>query len=259
MTVGVLALQGDVREHVNALASLGEPPRLVRQPEHLSGLRGLIIPGGESTTLSLLLGSSGLFEPLAEVIRAGLPVLGTCAGMILLADRVVDGRSDQRGFGVIDMTVRRNGYGRQGASFECDVEVDGFSGGPFHAVFIRAPVVERTGPGVEVLAALGVGGAGGPANPGRPQPVVCRQGNVVVTSFHPELTGDRRLHRLFVQMAKEHPELEGGVVPGTSGDGARRRAGSGEPAGVGSGSRGSPSWGPGHRSTQRDFQRRGER
>jgi 5'-phosphate synthase pdxT subunit len=205
MTLGVLALQGDVREHVTALESLGVLVRLVRRPEQLGGLRGLVIPGGESTTLSMLLESSGLFDPLADELEAGLPVLGTCAGMILLAGSVLDGRPDQRRFGVIDLTIRRNGYGRQRASFECDLEVAGIGGDPVHAVFIRAPVVEQAGPGVDVLATLppvpAVPGGQEGAPPG--QPVVCRQGPVLTTSFHPELTGDRRLHQLFVEMTKE--------------------------------------------------------
>jgi 5'-phosphate synthase pdxT subunit len=200
VTVGVLALQGDVREHAGALADLGQTARLVRRPEELDGLDGLIIPGGESTTLSLLLESSGLFAPLAEALDGGLPVLGTCAGMILLATDVLDGRADQRRFGVIDLAVRRNGYGRQRASFECDLEVDGTGDEPVHAVFIRAPVVERVGDGVEVLAVLPSGGGGGTADQSA---VVCRSGSVLVTSFHPELTGDRRLHQLFVDMTKE--------------------------------------------------------
>ena len=202
MTIGVLALQGDVREHAAALAELGETVRLVRMPTDLDGLAGLIIPGGESTTLSLLLESSGLFDPLAEALGSGLPVLGTCAGMILLASDVLDGRPDQRRFNIIELTVRRNGYGRQRASFECDLDIDldGVAGEPFHAVFIRAPVVEAYGPDVEVLAALPAVPEG-PAGP--PSPVICRQGSVLVTAFHPELTEDRRLHRLFVDMTKE--------------------------------------------------------
>jgi 5'-phosphate synthase pdxT subunit len=207
VTVGVLALQGDVREHITALAALGEPVVAVRGPGDLDGLDGLIIPGGESTTLSLLMESSGLFEPLAGALEQGMAVFGTCAGMIMLATEVLDGRPDQRRFGVIDITVRRNGYGRQGASFECELGVDGLGGEPVHAVFIRAPVVERAGPDVEVLATLplppfpGVDGHGDRA--GIDPPVVCRQGPVLVTSFHPELTGDRRLHQLFVEMTKE--------------------------------------------------------
>jgi pyridoxal 5'-phosphate synthase pdxT subunit len=202
VTIGVLALQGDVREHAAALADLGELARLVRRPSDLDGLAGIVLPGGESTTLSLLLESSALFDPLAAALSSGLPVFGTCAGMILLSSDVLDGRADQRRFGVIDLTVRRNGYGRQQASFECDLELDldGVAGEPFHAVFIRAPVVEQSGPRVEVLAAL-------PATPDRPRdapsPVVCRQDSVLVAAFHPELTEDRRLHRLFVDMTKE--------------------------------------------------------
>jgi 5'-phosphate synthase pdxT subunit len=202
VTIGVLALQGDVREHAAALADLGELARLVRRPSDLDGLAGIVLPGGESTTLSLLLESSGLFDPLAAALGSGLPVLGTCAGMILLASDVLDGRPDQRRFNVIELTVRRNGYGRQRASFECDLDIDldGVAGEPFHAVFIRAPVVEAYGPDVEVLAALPVV-PDGPSD--APSPVICRQGSVLVAAFHPELTEDRRLHRLFVDMSKE--------------------------------------------------------
>jgi 5'-phosphate synthase pdxT subunit len=210
MTIGVLALQGDVREHAAAVAGLGETVRLVRGPEDVEGLVGLILPGGESTTLSMLLESSGLFDPLDEAFRAGLPVFGTCAGMILLAGDVLDGRADQRRFGAIDLTIRRNGYGRQVASFECDLPVAGLGPDPVHAVFIRAPVVERAGDEVEVLATLPDRARAGDDNragqPGRSQPVVCRQGPVLVTAFHPELTGDRRLHQLFVAMTKEDQE-----------------------------------------------------
>lgn len=197
MTIGVLALQGGVREHTAAFADLGEPVTEVRRPGDLAGLAGLVVPGGESTTLSLLLGSSGLAGPVAEVLAGGLPVFGTCAGMILLATTVLDGRDDQLSFGVIDLTIRRNGYGRQIASFEGTVHAPVLGDEPLPAVFIRAPVVEASGPGVEVLATLpGVGG-----EPDRP--VVCRQGTVMVASFHPELTADRRLQRLFVEMTKE--------------------------------------------------------
>jgi 5'-phosphate synthase pdxT subunit len=202
MTVGVLALQGDVREHAAALADLGEPVRPVRTPDDLAGLDGIVVPGGESTTVSMLLQSSGLFEPLTELLEGGLPVFGTCAGMILLADELLDGRGDQRGFGLIDLTVRRNGYGRQVASFECDVEVIGLGDGAVHAVFIRAPVVERAGPDVEVLSRLPAERSAARTHGRGSEPVVCRQGPVLVTSFHPELTGDRRLHRLFVEMTK---------------------------------------------------------
>jgi len=197
LTIGILALQGDVREHASAFGDLGEPVVEVRRPGDLDGLAGLVVPGGESTTLSLLLGTSELARPMAEAFADGLPVFGTCAGMILLATAVLDGRDDQLSFGVIDLTIRRNGYGRQIASFEGVVEVPVLGEEPLPAVFIRAPVVESTGPGVEVLATLpGIGDA--PA-----RPVICRQGPVLVAAFHPELTGDRRLHRLFVEMTKE--------------------------------------------------------
>jgi pyridoxal 5'-phosphate synthase pdxT subunit len=202
MTVGVLALQGDVREHAAALADLGESVRRVRTPGDLAGIHGLVIPGGESTTLSMLLETAGLFEPLAELLGDGLPVFGTCAGMIMLATEVLEGRPDQRGFGLVDLTVRRNGYGRQAASFECELDVAGLGPEPLHGVFIRAPVVERTGAGVEVLACLPPGASGAVYEHWRAEPVVCRQGSALVTSFHPELTGDRRLHRLFVEMTK---------------------------------------------------------
>ncbi|MGD0882072.1 MAG: pyridoxal 5'-phosphate synthase glutaminase subunit PdxT [Acidimicrobiales bacterium] len=197
MTIGVLALQGDVREHAAAFADLGEAVREIRRPDDLAGLDGLVMPGGESTTLSLLLGSCGLDGPLADALGSGLPVFGTCAGMILLATTVLDGRPDQISFGAIELTIRRNGYGRQVASFEGRVEVAGLGAEPLPAVFIRAPVVEAIGPGVEVLATL----PGEGDDPERP--VVCRQGAVLVASFHPELTPDRRLHRLFVEMTKE--------------------------------------------------------
>lgn len=197
MTIGVLALQGDVREHAGAFADLGETVVEVRRPGDLDGLDGLVVPGGESTTLSLLLGSAGLVDPLADALGAGLPVFGTCAGMILLATSVLDGRDDQISFGVIDLTIRRNGYGRQVASFEGTVDAPVLGDEPLPAVFIRAPVVEASGPGVEVLATL-PGGGGVPD-----RPVVCRQGRVLVASFHPELTADRRLQQLFVEMTKE--------------------------------------------------------
>jgi 5'-phosphate synthase pdxT subunit len=186
--VGVLALQGAYAAHVGALATLGVEAIEVRTPEQLSGVDALVLPGGESTTMNRLLVTSGLWDPLAERLAGGLPVFGTCAGMILLAAEVADGRADQRSFGAIDIDVRRNGYGRQVDSFEADLEVAGLDD-PFHAVFIRAPVVERAGPEVEVLAT--VDGT----------PVICRQGPVLVTSFHPELTPDPRLHSLFVEAA----------------------------------------------------------
>ncbi|HWD50863.1 MAG TPA: pyridoxal 5'-phosphate synthase glutaminase subunit PdxT [Acidimicrobiales bacterium] len=212
MTIGVLALQGDVREHVAALADLGEVGRPVRGPADLDGLAGIILPGGESTTLSMLLESSGLYDPLADALGGGLPAFGTCAGMILLADAVLDGRPDQKRFGVIGITVRRNGYGRQVASFECDLDVAGIEEPPVHAVFIRAPVVEAVSPGVQVLATLPdqVEGGGAARRNAGGGPVVCRQGRVLVTAFHPELTGDRRLHQLFVGMTKEDNEEDEG-------------------------------------------------
>jgi 5'-phosphate synthase pdxT subunit len=222
--VGILALQGDVAEHRAALSEIGVAPRRVRRPEDLAGLDGIILPGGESTTMSMLLESSGLSDPLGKELDAGLPALGTCAGMILLASDVVDGRSDQRCYGSIDIAVRRNGFGRQLESFECDLVVPVLPGAPLHAVFIRAPVVESSGPGVEVLATLeqpagedpagedpagedgddGQYGAPGhtQGGAGRDIPVLCRQGVVLVCAFHPELTPDRRVHELFVSMIK---------------------------------------------------------
>lgn len=189
-TVGVLALQGDFREHVEVLGRLGAVAREVRSPADLDGCGALVMPGGESTTMSLLLESSGLLGPLGERLRAGLPVLGTCAGMIILASDVIDGRPGQHHFGAIDISVRRNAFGRQRDSFETDLDVVGLDR-PLHAVFIRAPIVERAGPGVQVLASV--------ATAAGPKPVVCRQGPVLVSSFHPELVGDVRLHQLFLQ------------------------------------------------------------
>ena len=196
MEVGILALQGDVAEHRAALADLDIRARLVRTPEHLPGLDGIILPGGESTTMSMLLESSGLTRPLAKELGAGLPALGTCAGMILLATSVSDGRPDQSTFAVVDISVRRNGFGRQLDSFECDLDVEGMDDGSFHAVFIRAPLVESVGEGVEVLASVEVAEVGG----GRPAPVLCRQGPILVAAFHPELTDDRRVHRMFIDL-----------------------------------------------------------
>jgi 5'-phosphate synthase pdxT subunit len=187
-----MALQGDVGEHVALLADIGAEPVEIRQPEHLAGVDALVLPGGESTTVWLLLESSGLRSALAERLAAGLPALGTCAGMILLAAEVLDGRRDQRGFGAIDIAVRRNAFGRQVDSFETDLDVAGIDGGPLHAVFIRAPVVERTGPDVEVLATVTM-------DDGQQRPVLCRQGAVMVAAFHPELAGDPRVHELFLK------------------------------------------------------------
>ncbi|HEY5250978.1 MAG TPA: pyridoxal 5'-phosphate synthase glutaminase subunit PdxT [Acidimicrobiales bacterium] len=201
MKIGVLALQGDVAEHRRALADLGVDARPVRRPSDLDGLDGLVLPGGESTTMSMLLGSSGLLEPLGKEIAAGLPVFGTCAGMILLGSSVSGGRADQICFDAIDLSVRRNGYGRQVASFECDLDVPAVGEEPFHAVFIRAPLVESTGADVEILAVTATS-AGLTDDPGT-TPVLCRQGAVLVAAFHPELTADRRLHGLFVTTIEE--------------------------------------------------------
>ena len=207
--VGVLDLQGDVREHVAALGEVGCVTRLVRRPADLDGLAGLVLPGGESTTLSMLLESSGLFEAVAARIGASgrsLPLLGTCAGLVLVARQVLDGRPDQRTFDVLDAVVRRNGYGRQQQSFEADLMFGSGEGPLLPSVFIRAPRVVSAGAGVDVLAALdGV-------------PVLVRQGPVLASSFHPELTPDRRVHRLFAGMC--------------GADGADGRGGPGGPGGL---------------------------
>ena len=197
--VGVLALQGDVREHDRALRDAGGVPVHVRRPEDLDGLDGLVLPGGESTTISRLLTVFDLFEPLGAAVSAGLPVYGSCAGMILLAREVLDGRPDQRSLGALDVSVRRNAFGRQVDSFETDLDVAGV--GQVHAVFIRAPWVERVGASVEVLARVPSTGAA--ASPAAGRVVAVRQGPVLATSFHPELTGDGRVHALFVDMIQE--------------------------------------------------------
>jgi 5'-phosphate synthase pdxT subunit len=196
--VGILALQGDVGEHARILADLGADTVEVRAPEELAGVDALVLPGGESTTMSMLLESSGLFGPIADRLSEGMPAFGTCAGMILLATEVLDGRDDQRCFGAIDLSVRRNAFGRQVDSFESDLEVRHVMGGPMRAVFIRAPVVERAGPGVDVLASVTGRRTPAGASPPGDQPVVCRQGSVLVAAFHPELAGDWRLHELFL-------------------------------------------------------------
>jgi 5'-phosphate synthase pdxT subunit len=189
--VGVLDLQGDVREHVAALAEVGCETRLIKRPGDLDGLAGLVLPGGESTTLSMLLESSGLFDAIAGRMGAAerpLPVLGTCAGLVLVARQVLDGRPDQRTFGVLDAVVRRNGYGRQEQSFEADLVFGSGEGPPLPTVFIRAPQIVSAGDAVDVLATLdGVA-------------VLVRQGPVLASAFHPELTPDRRVHRLFAEM-----------------------------------------------------------
>jgi len=186
--VGVLSLQGAWQRHAEALDALGAHAIPLRLPADLAGIDAVVLPGGESTTISRLLATSGLFDPLAERLADGMPALGTCAGMILLASEVLDGRADQRSFGAVDIAVRRNAFGRQVDSFEAGLDVEGMAGGSFPAVFIRAPAVERVGEGVEVLAGVEPGG----------RPVLCRQGPIVVAAFHPELSGDLRLHSLFL-------------------------------------------------------------
>jgi 5'-phosphate synthase pdxT subunit len=192
-TVGVLALQGDVSEHMSALAAAGASAAAMRRPDELEALDGLVIPGGESTTMWKLAVIFDLVEPLRKQISAGLPVFGSCAGMIMLADRLLDGTSGQQTFGGIDMTVRRNAFGRQVNSFESDIRLAGVAGPAFRAVFIRAPWVEQTGAQVEIL--------GTEAATGRI--VAVRQGPALATAFHPELAGDGRVHKLFVDMVRE--------------------------------------------------------
>ena len=187
--IGVLALQGAVREHVAAIREVGADPVEVRLPRDLVDLDALILPGGESTTMRHLIDAYNLREPIAAMARAGTPLLGTCAGMILLADRIADG--DEPVFALLDLEVRRNGYGRQLDSFEVDLEVPSLGDAPLHGVFIRAPMVGATGPAVEILARDPDG-----------HPVAVRQGRVLATAFHPELTQDRRIHRLLAQMVE---------------------------------------------------------
>lgn len=186
--IGVLALQGDVREHLAALTEVGAVARTVRRPQELAEVDGLIVPGGESTTMSKLAVLFGMLQPLRERVRAGMPVYGTCAGMIMLAEKILDPRSGQETIGGIDMIVRRNAFGRQNESFEAAVDVTGV--GPVEGVFIRAPWVESVGAQVEVLAEHGG------------HVVAVRQGNALATSFHPELTGDHRLHGFFADMVR---------------------------------------------------------
>ncbi|MCI3949683.1 MAG: pyridoxal phosphate synthase yaaE subunit [Acidimicrobiales bacterium] len=186
-TVGVVALQGAFRRHAEVLDELGVTAVEVRTPDDLRDVDAVVLPGGESTTMTALLDSAGLREPLSDRIGGGLPALGTCAGMILLASEVLDGRPDQVPLGAIDLSVRRNAFGRQRESFEVDLDVADLPGGPLPAIFIRAPLVTRVGPGVEVLAEVDDG------------PVLCRSGTVTVASFHPELGDDRRLHERFLK------------------------------------------------------------
>jgi pyridoxal 5'-phosphate synthase pdxT subunit len=197
--IGVFALQGDVREHIVALTASGARAVPVRRPAELEGLDGIVLPGGESTTMSKLAVAFDLLEPLRARVRDGLPAYGSCAGMIMLADRILDGRPDQQTVGGIDMTVRRNAFGRQVDSFEADVAFDGLDGEAVHAVFIRAPWVESVGESVQVLATAP---APAPSVGGAARIVAVRQGNLLATSFHPELTGDTRVHAYFVEIVR---------------------------------------------------------
>jgi 5'-phosphate synthase pdxT subunit len=188
--IGVLALQGAFALHCDALAACGAEPVEVREPHHLSGLAGLVLPGGESTTIAALMRGSGLWEPVRVLTRDGLAVFGTCAGMIIASSGIADpGPNDLDPIGAIDMTVRRNAFGRQIESFESDLEIEAIPGGPFNAVFIRAPVIETWESRVDVLAWQ------------NERAVMARQGRVLVCAFHPELTSDRRIHGMFVDMA----------------------------------------------------------
>ncbi len=191
-TIGVFALQGDVREHLCVLAEIGVCAIPVRRPEELEKCDALVLPGGESTTMYKLARIFELFEPLQERIRRGMPTFGTCAGMIMLADRIEGGTQDQETLGGLDVTVRRNAFGRQVDSFEGNIDFDGFAE-PVHAIFIRAPWVESVGEGVETLATVSAGEASG-------RIVAVKQGNLVATSFHPEVGGDDRIHRYFVDL-----------------------------------------------------------
>ncbi len=197
-TIGVLALQGDVREHLAALRSLGADAHTVRRPDELAACDGLVIPGGESTTMIKLAGIFGLLDPLRAAVAAGLPVFGTCAGMIMLADRIEDGTAGQKSVGGLHITVRRNAFGRQVDSFEEDLQVAGLDG-PLRAVFIRAPWVERVDDDVEVLARVDSGAAAG-------RIVAVRQGSLMATSFHPEVGGDVRIHAMFVDLVRSSPD-----------------------------------------------------
>jgi pyridoxal 5'-phosphate synthase pdxT subunit len=195
VTIGVLALQGDVREHLRALGESGADAAPVRRPEELDRVEALVIPGGESTTMSNLAISFGLLDPIRKRIADGMPVYGSCAGMIMLATTVLDGREDQESFGGIQMTVRRNAFGRQIESFEAPVEIEDIAGGEFDAVFIRAPWVEDVGTDVRVMGRVTAGPAAG-------RIVAVRQENLLATAFHPELTGDLRVHRYFVELVR---------------------------------------------------------
>jgi pyridoxal 5'-phosphate synthase pdxT subunit len=203
--VGVLALQGDVAEHLLMLKAAGAEPVPVKRSEQLDEVAGLIIPGGESTTIGKLLYRFGLLHPLRERVRNGYPVYGTCAGMILLADEIEDAGVDQPSIGGMDVTVQRNAFGRQRESFETELDVPALGSEPLHAVFIRAPLIKAVGNDVEILAAVGNG------------PVAARQGNLLVSSFHPELTDDLRMHRYFLHMT-------GNARGGSNAEGATLRS-----------------------------------
>jgi 5'-phosphate synthase pdxT subunit len=190
--VGVLALQGDVREHVRVLTDLGADVTTVRRPAELAVVDGLVLPGGESSVIDKLSRAFGMREPVRDAIAAGMPVYGTCAGLILLAERITDGIRGQQTFGGLDVTVRRNAFGSQVDSFEVDLDVAALGEPPVHAVFIRAPLVEEAGDGVERLATLDDG-----------RVVAVRQGSLLGTSFHPEVTGEQRFHALFLEMVRE--------------------------------------------------------
>jgi 5'-phosphate synthase pdxT subunit len=192
--IGVLALQGDVREHRAMLERAGARTMTVRRPDELGELDGVVVPGGESTTMYKLARSFEIFEPLRDAIRGGLPAFGTCAGMIMLADRIEAGTTGQETIGGLDVVVRRNAFGRQVDSFEADLDVQGCSE-PFHAMFIRAPWVEKVGQNVEVVARIASGEAVG-------RIVAVRQANLLATSFHPEITGDHRIHAMFVDLVR---------------------------------------------------------
>ena len=191
--IGVLAVQGDVREHAGVLTDLGADVELVRRPIELAAVDGLVLPGGESSVIDKLCRAFGLQQPIRDAIAAGMPVYGTCAGLILLADRLVDGIAGQETFGGLDATVRRNAFGSQVDSFETDLEVPALGGPPVHAAFIRAPVVEHVGPEVEVLARLEDG-----------RIIAVEQGPLLATSFHPEMTGEHRFHERFLQTVRVH-------------------------------------------------------
>ena len=195
MKVGVLALQGDVREHISSLIACGVSPIPVRRSSEIDQIDALVLPGGESTTIAQLAESFGIFDQIKDRISAGMPVYGSCAGMILLANEILDAKEGQKSFGGLDITVRRNAFGRQVDSFESDIEFNDGSKDPVHAVFIRAPWVERVGQAVQVLAAVDK------------HPVAVRSERLLATSFHPELTGDYRIHRYFIEEVAR-PALE---------------------------------------------------